>query len=140
MQGHGIQLLLSDMAASPAFTLVAEVVSNQPPGITRGNQVTSSHETTGLHEKTSDPLGDQTDGRFRLKFGGSDEPTHDHTTGILAAARDGLSRDWRIIFSNDDIWEFSGAVSEFQIEPIEQNAGTVYATLAITPADAPEIT
>lgn len=139
MRGHGTQLLLSDMAATPVFTAIAGVVMIKPPGITREFEDNSDHDTTELMDKIASPLGDQTNAMLRLKFDNADA-THDDATGLLAAARDGEVRDFQVLFTDATQWAFSGYVVGFEFEDIEQGSPTVYATLEILPAELPVIT
>lgn len=138
MRGHGTILQMSDMAASPAFTAIAEVTNIKPPGITRPFEDNSTHDTVDLVDKIASPLGDQTNMTLRLKWD-ADEATHDHTTGVLKAARDGNIRDFRVLFTSGAQWDISGYVVSFEFEDIVQGQATVHATLEILPAALPTI-
>lgn len=139
MKGHGTQLLMSDMAGSPTYTAIGGLVSVKPPGITRPFEDNSDHDTTGLVDKIASPLGDQTNARLRIKIDVSD-PTHDHTTGLRAAARDGNIRDFRIVYTDATQEDFSGYVVALEFEDIVQGQATMMATAEILPAGISTIT
>lgn len=138
MRGHGTQLQMGDSGPSPTFTAIAAVTMIKPPGITREFEDNSDHDTVDLMDKIASPLGDQSNAALRLKFDTTD-PTHDETTGVLAAARSGALKVFRVIFVGGSQWEFDGYIVNFEIEDIEQGAPTVYATLEILPAELPTI-
>lgn len=129
---HGVQLLMSDMAGSPTFTLIAQVTAITPPGINRGFTEIAEHDMTGAIEKLADALYNAGAVRLRLNWDPG-HATHDGATGIKSVAESGTETNFRIIFPDTGAtqFDFASIVTQFQPAEMPANSGVMMADVVL---------
>ena len=108
---HGTQLQISDMAASPAYTTVAQVESITPPNETRGLEGVPTHDIAagGFVPQLVDAL--RTPGNMTLTLVEDlADGTHDDSTGMLSLMAEADPTDFKMIFPSGEELDFSGWV------------------------------
>ena len=121
---HGVSIQLSDMAATPVFTAIGQVVSITPPNLTRGTVDVPAHSDTGGVPVFPDALYKGGPVNVRIKHDPAD-PTHDPTTGLREAMIDGLTRDWQLILPDTGAtqYAFAGYVTNWNHVEMPVNVG-----------------
>lgn len=136
--GHGIQLQMSDMSASPTFTAIAQIENIQPPGWTRGTEPVPTHDDaagTGV-TKLADALYDGGQVTLTVLY----DPA-DPTQQALDDARSATDpTDFRVVYPDaaSTQVDFSAWVVSFTPQGVAANTGKLRAdvTLEVTGGDA----
>ena len=133
ISSHGIVLKMSDMAATPVFTAIAQIISLTPPGWQRGETEAVDHDLTAAKEYLNDALYEQGEVTFGIHWDPA-HATHDETTGLIEAAVSGDPTDFQIIFPDTGATQFDfSAFVRFQPGSFDANAGKMTADVTLRP-------
>ena len=129
---HGVTLSLSDMAGTPTFNAIGQIVEITPPNISRGVTPVPDHDDSGGIPFYADALYDGGEVTFTVKH----DPalsTHDATDGIRAAMIDGNTRDWRIVLpdTGSTQYDFAGFVVAWNPAAMPVNEGVKMLSVTI---------
>lgn len=135
-KGHGIQLQMSDGAASPTYTAIAQIETITPPGWSQGVEPVPTHDDTAGSgvEKLADALYDGGQVTLTILHDPADA-THDATTGLMSKRGQSAATDFRVIYPDSlGQVDFSAFVTEFRPQGVDANSGKLRAdvTLEIT--------
>lgn len=132
-RGHGIQLQVSDMAATPAFTTVAQVENVQPPGWERETEDVPTHD---------DPAGSGVERIAHALYSGTPvtlaalyDPaivTHQTIEGLKSATD---PHDWKVIYPDAGATQidFSAWCTTWQPQGIDAKSGLMRVAITLTP-------
>lgn len=129
---HGIELQMSNGAATPVFTEIAQVGTITPPQGSRGFTPVAEHDMTGAIEKLADALRDEGQVTMTCDFD-PNHATHDETTGFESVFRAGAARAFRLIFPDTGTKQadFSALVVARNYEAYPANAGIGQASITL---------
>ncbi|MFW6079626.1 MAG: hypothetical protein ACODAE_08395 [Gemmatimonadota bacterium] len=134
--GHGIQLQMSDMEASPEFTEIAQVENLTPPGWTQGTEAVPTHDDTagGGVEKLADALYAGQPFTLTILHDPGDS-THDDTDGLMSKKGQSEATDFKCVYPDDDDTEvaFAAWVTEFAPQGVDANSGKLRTNVTFDP-------
>jgi hypothetical protein len=97
------------------FTTVAEVGDIKGPQLTRDTMDVTSHDSPDDYEEFIATIKKSGEVSFPVNWVPAD-PTHDGSTGLMAAYEDGNTRNWRLVLTDDEVdpsmLAFSGFVDD----------------------------
>lgn len=132
---HGAQLQVSDGAATPVFTTVAQLESITLPSETRGSEDVPTHDDAAgsIMTKVVDALRSAGTMSFTIVEDWADG-SHDDTTGLYSLISGGEETDFRIILPDDAGTEidFTGFVSSRTPQAMPANRGVPRVDYEIT--------
>ena len=134
---HGTFLKMSDMAATPVFTTIAQVIAVTPPGISRGTIDVEDHDMTGAAERLADALYKGKPVTLTIHHDPA-EATHADTTGLMSVVKSGVLTNFQLIFPTavSKQFDFAAFVTDFQPGSAEANTGKLTADIELTPSGA----
>lgn len=123
---------LSDMAVSPTFTTIAEVLDIDGPAFEQGTEETTNHSSPDRKREFISTLKTAGEVSFDLNFFA--DLTQGPTGGLFEAYEDGGAYDFQIIFptENDDQLDFSAIVTSFEFSAPVEGKLTAAITLQTT--------
>jgi predicted secreted protein len=112
--GFGTLLKMGDGGGPETFTTIAEVSNVTTPSFTRDTIDATHHTSPGGVREFIGSLVDPGEVTIDMNWIPSD-PTQDQTTGLLKAALDGNTRNFRLVIpaSPAVTWNFKGIVTGF---------------------------
>ena len=140
---HGAQFQMSDGAASPTYTTVAQVESITLPSETRGTEDIPTHDIAagGVVPKLVDAL--RTLGPMSLTIIEDwAAASHDGSTGMYSLLGATDETDFRIVLPDADSTQidFAGYVTGRTPSAMAANRGVPRVDYQVTPVEAPTIT
>ncbi|GMV06718.1 MAG: hypothetical protein AMXMBFR53_29930 [Gemmatimonadota bacterium] len=128
---HGTLLKMSDMAGTPTFTTIAQIIRVAGPNMTRGTTEAVDHDSTTAKDFLPDALYDGGEVTFVIHY---DPPaaTHNAAAGLKKALKDGDIRDFQLIYPDPGAAQdaFSAYVTAFGGEA-ESNNGKLMANVTL---------
>lgn len=140
---HGTQLQVSDMAASPTFTTVAQLETVTLPEESRGSEDVPTHDQTigEVADKIVDALYTIGEMPFTVvkDFG---DASHDGSTGLDSFLADTEARDWRLVLPDTDATQidFEGWIGRRGHGAMPANRGVLRGNYAIIATTRPVVT
>ena len=121
---HGVTISLSDMAATPVFAAIGQVVAVTPPNPSRGSVPVPDHDSTGGIPYFPNALYEPGEVTVTVKH----DPalaTHDPTTGLREAMNDGVIRDFRVVLPDTGATQhdFQAIVQNWNPSPMPVSEG-----------------
>lgn len=129
--GHGIQLQISDGAASPTYTEIAQVESIQPPGWQRGSEDVPTHDDTGGIDVLVDALYKLKPFTITVLY----DPAGTTHADLDDKKSSMDSDDYRVVYPDTASTQvdFAAFVTDFQPQDIPANTGKLRADVEFTP-------
>lgn len=135
---YGTLLKMGDGAVSETFTTVMEVTKIGAPNISLKKEDATHHGSNGWEEVIGTLLkGDDIPVDVNWIPG---DPTHDSTTGVLAAILGRSKKNWKLVLPDAALttFNFKAIVSDFKgDEPVE---GKLKASFSLTPSGPVTVT
>lgn len=129
---YGTLLKMGDGGAPETFATVLEVTKIGAPNISLKKEDVTHHGSNGWEEVIGTLLKGE-DIPVEVNWIPAD-PTHDATSGVLAAILGRQKKNWKLVLPDDDLttFLFAAIVSDFKgDEPVE---GKLKATFTLTPS------
>lgn len=138
---HGAELQASDMAATPAFTTIAQVESITLPGETRGSEDVATHDDAagGVMTKLVDALRSLGTMTITVVEDLTDA-SHDDSTGLMSFLTDTEARDYTVTLANGVEVAISAYITGRTPQAHTANRGVPRADYEFTLTGAPTIT
>jgi hypothetical protein len=116
---YGVQLKRSNMAATPVFAAIAEVVNIDPPGLENVVAEATPHVAGGgYREFIATGLKDLGEFTIDINYVPTDGD-HDVATGLLGDVISGETLNWQLLFPDTTVWAFAAIVKMFKPEGAE---------------------
>lgn len=119
ISNYGIQLQRSNMAATPVFTAIAEVINIDSPGLENVIAEATRHVGGGgYREFIATGLKELQEFTVDVNYVPTDGD-HDATTGLLADVIAGTVINYKIVFPDTTEWAFAAIARMFKPEGSE---------------------
>lgn len=130
----GTLLKISNGADPAVFAAIAQLRSVTPPQISRNAIETNVHNTVGGWETSI--MGMLRSGEVSADVNWlPDDPTHDHTDGLLSKLLSNVKGTWQVAFPGGAIAQFDGWVQAFNPQAAETD-NVLTAQITIKPTGA----
>lgn len=117
--GYGTLLKMGDGGAPETFSTVVEVTELNLPEITLNTEDATSHDSGGWMEVIGTLLdGGEISGKINWR---PTDPTHDETTGVLAAILNRLRKNWKMVLPGGvKTFNFGALLTKFKgLAPVD---------------------
>lgn len=136
-QTHGTLLQLSDGAASPTYTTIAQVRNMGVPPLSTAVTELADHDMTDSKEYLPAGLADVGGAPFEVYL----DPQNAGHQELYTLAKSRERNDWRIVLPDSaGQWDFEAFVTGFEVGDIDANDGVLEATITLQATAAPVMT
>jgi hypothetical protein len=137
IHAFGTLLKMSDGAATPVYATVAELKSVPIPQMQTPRIDVSTHDNAGFVREYVPNMADMPEVQFDINYLPND-PTHDHTTGLLSLQLSGAQTDFKVFYNSKVtppiVVTFPASVTGFRPQAPVDNVYTAQVTLQPTAA------
>jgi hypothetical protein len=134
----GTLLQMGDGGGPEVFTTVAQVMDMDGPDFSTDTEETTNHSSPGAFEEFLATIKRSGEVTFDINFDPND-PTHDQTTGLIAAYQARTMKNWRMLMPTSPAkrWDFKGIVTGMgQANPV---AGILRSSVTIKISGQPTL-
>jgi len=138
ISSFGADLQMSDMAATPVFTSIAEVKDLNGLGLQQATAEVTNQSSAGRFREFIATVIDGGEIAFEINYVPTNA-THDASTGLVSVLESGVTTNFKLIFpdATSTTWDFAGIVTGF--EPSAPVDGAMAASVTIKVSGQPTL-